>query len=92
MSQTILSATSTLARQTVTDGRSLAAASPSADGQNCLRHERNGSDRFRVAAVLPSLPKIGTLFLHRVVKLFMGVHHVLMRLLDGIQLLLLISR
>ena len=38
----------------------LAAASPSAGRQDCLRHEKDGGDRFRIAAVLPSLPKIGT--------------------------------
>ena len=52
--------------------------------------KRNDGDRFLIAAVLPSLPKIGTLFLHRVVKLFMGVHHILMRLLNGIELRLLV--
>ena len=91
MAQTILSATSTLARQPVTDGRKLAAASPSPGRHDCLRHEnRNGGDRFRFAAVLPSLPKLGSLFLHRVVKRFMGVHHVLMRFLNVVELLLLI--
>jgi hypothetical protein len=50
----------------------------------------NDGDRFRIAAVLPSLPKLGSLFLHRVVKLFMRVHHVLMRFLNVVELLLLI--
>jgi len=68
----------------------LAAASPSAGRQDCLRHEKDGGDRFQVAVVLPSLPKLGRLFLHRVVKLFMGVHHILMCLLNGIELRLLI--
>jgi len=69
----------------------LAAGSSSAGRSDCLRHEnRNGGDRFRFAAVLPSLPNLGSLFLHRVVKLFMGVHHVLMRLLNVVELLLLI--
>jgi len=80
VAQTILSATSTLARQTVTDGQAGLPAS----------RKRNGGDRFQVAAVLPSLPKLGSLLLHRVVKLFMGVHHVLTRLLDVVELLLLI--
>ena len=53
MAQTILSATSTLLQQTVAN----------ACRQDCLRHEKDGGDRFRIAAVLPSLPKIGAVIL-----------------------------
>jgi hypothetical protein len=69
----------------------LAAASPSGGGQDCLRHEKEtAGDRFQVAAVFPSLPKLGSLLLHRAVKRFMGGHHVLTRLLNAVELLLLI--
>jgi hypothetical protein len=71
---------------------SQARRSESVRGQAGLSASRktNDGDRFRVAAVLPSLLKLGSLFLHRVVKLFMGVHHVLMRFLNVVELLLLI--
>ena len=51
--------------------------------------KKNGGDPFQSAAVPLSLPE-SRLFLHRVVKLFAGLHHVLMRLLNVIELLLLI--
>ena len=90
MAQTILSAISTLARQTVTDGQARRNESVRWQAGLFASRKRNDGDRFRVAAVLPSLPKLGSLFLHRVVKLFMGVHHVLMRFLNVVELLLLI--
>ena len=68
----------------------LAAASPSAGRQDCRRHKKNDGDRFQIAAVFPSLPKLGSLLLHRAVKRLMGVHHVLLRLLNAVELLLLI--
>jgi len=91
VAQAILSTTSAPARQTVTDGRR-AHSSESVPWQVGLSasRKRNDGDRFRDAAVLPSLPKLGSLFLHRVVKLFMGIHHVLMRFLNVVELLLLI--
>lgn len=46
------------------------------------RHPPNRSEQIEDA----------NLFLHRVAKLFVGVHHVLMRLLDVIELLLLVRR
>lgn len=52
--------------------------------------KRNDGDRFQIAAVFPSLPKLGSLLLHRAMKRFMGVHHVLTRLLNAVELLLLI--
>ena len=51
--------------------------------------KKNGGDPSQSAAVPLSLPE-SRLFLHRVVKLFAGLHHVLMRLLNVIELLLLI--
>ena len=90
MAQTILSATSTLARETVTDGQARRSESVCWRTGLLAPGKTNDGDPFRVAAVFPSLPKLGSLFLHRVVKLFMGVHHVLMRFLNVVELLLLI--
>ena len=49
--------------------------------------KKNGGDPSQSAAVPLSLPE-SRLFLRRVVKLFAGLHHVLMRLLNVIELLL----
>lgn len=86
----MLSATSTLARQTVTDGQTRRRESVRWQAGLRASRKETAGDHFQVAAVFPSLPKLGSLFLDRVVKLFMGVHHVLMRLLNVVELLLLI--
>lgn len=78
------------ARQTVTDGQARRSESVRWQAGLPAPRKTNGGDRFQLAAVLPSLPKLGSLFLHRAVKLFMGVHHVLMRFLNVVELLLLI--
>jgi len=53
--------------------------------------KKDGGDRFRIAAV-PHCSPNWRLFLYRVVQFFSGIHHVLMRLLNGIELRLLIRR